>query len=70
MSPYMMKLRLLRWEVIFDDLGEPQMQSQMSSQDGDQGSLDMHIRRIKSCENGSGKLVLKIGFDVSTNQGI
>lgn len=36
----MVKLRLLRWEVIFDDMGGPQMQSQMSSQDGDRESFD------------------------------
>lgn len=36
----MVKLRLLTWEVIFDDTGGPQMQSQMSSQDGDQESFD------------------------------
>lgn len=56
----MVKLRLLRWEVIFDDMGGPQMQSQMSSQDGDRESFDTWQRR-KSCENGSGKLILKIG---------
>lgn len=64
----MVKLRILRWEVIFDDVGEPQMEPQGSSQEGGRGGFDANIQRRKPCEDGSGRHLKKLPLKVRVMQ--